>query len=105
MDRDATEYLRDVTELDREPGEAERPAQARTVFIKSFGCQMNVYDAGRMADALAPEGYREVSEPDGADLVILNTCHIRGTRHREGVLRTRAPARDEGGTGRRGRRR
>ena len=77
MDRDATEYLRDVTELDREPGEAERPAQARTVFIKSFGCQMNVYDAGRMADALAPEGYREVSEPDGADLVILNTCHIR----------------------------
>ena len=51
--------------------------KARTVFIKSFGCQMNVYDAGRMADALAPEGYREVSAVDDADLVILNTCHIR----------------------------
>lgn len=49
----------------------------KRVFIKSFGCQMNVYDATRMADALAPEGYTETESADEADLVILNTCHIR----------------------------
>ena len=49
----------------------------RRVFIKSFGCQMNVYDSHRMADMLAPEGYAETPTPDNADLVILNTCHIR----------------------------
>src|SRR5213596_3433918 len=50
---------------------------ARKVYIKSFGCQMNVYDSNRMADALAPEGYAETATPEDADLVILNTCHIR----------------------------
>ena len=50
---------------------------ARKVFIKSFGCQMNVYDAARMADALAPEGFDETPTVEDADLVILNTCHIR----------------------------
>ena len=49
----------------------------RKVFIKSFGCQMNVYDANRMADAMAAEGYAEAAAPEDADLVILNTCHIR----------------------------
>jgi tRNA-2-methylthio-N6-dimethylallyladenosine synthase len=49
----------------------------RKVFIKSFGCQMNVYDSHRMADALAPEGYTETALPADADLIILNTCHIR----------------------------
>jgi tRNA-2-methylthio-N6-dimethylallyladenosine synthase len=49
----------------------------RSVYIKTYGCQMNVYDSDRMADALAPEGYRPVDAPDEADLVILNTCHIR----------------------------
>jgi tRNA-2-methylthio-N6-dimethylallyladenosine synthase len=49
----------------------------KTVFIKTYGCQMNVYDSSRMADVLAREGYRPVSSPDGADLVVLNTCHIR----------------------------
>jgi len=49
----------------------------RKLFVKSYGCQMNVYDAGRMADVLAPEGYDETNSPDEADLVILNTCHIR----------------------------
>ena len=52
----------------------ERP---RKLHIKSYGCQMNVYDSQRMADMLAPEGYVETAEPDDADLVILNTCHIR----------------------------
>ena len=49
----------------------------KRVFIKTYGCQMNVYDSERMADVLAPIGYRPTDTPDGADLVILNTCHIR----------------------------
>ncbi|WP_391348316.1 tRNA (N6-isopentenyl adenosine(37)-C2)-methylthiotransferase MiaB [Azospirillum sp. A23] len=49
----------------------------KKLFIKTWGCQMNVYDSARMADVLAPLGYRPVDEPDGADMVILNTCHIR----------------------------
>jgi tRNA-2-methylthio-N6-dimethylallyladenosine synthase len=47
------------------------------VFIKSFGCQMNVYDAERMSDIAAREGYREASGVEDADLIVLNTCHIR----------------------------
>ena len=50
---------------------------ARKVHIKSFGCQMNVYDSHRMADTLAPEGFAETAIAEDADLVILNTCHIR----------------------------
>src|SRR6266545_4960971 len=50
---------------------------ARKVYIKSFGCQMNVYDSHRMADTLAPEGFVETARVEDADLVILNTCHIR----------------------------
>ena len=49
----------------------------KKVFIKTYGCQMNVYDSGRMAQALAPQGFAEADRPDEADLVILNTCHIR----------------------------
>ena len=49
----------------------------KKLFIKTYGCQMNVYDSARMADVLAPLGYRPVGDPEGADLVILNTCHIR----------------------------
>jgi tRNA-2-methylthio-N6-dimethylallyladenosine synthase len=50
---------------------------SKKLFIKSYGCQMNVYDSARMADVLAPQGYRPTDSPAGADLVILNTCHIR----------------------------
>jgi tRNA-2-methylthio-N6-dimethylallyladenosine synthase len=50
---------------------------ARKVHIRSFGCQMNVYDSHRMADTLAGEGYAETATPGDADLIILNTCHIR----------------------------
>src|ERR1700730_18054171 len=50
---------------------------AKKLYVKSFGCQMNVYDSQRMADTLAPEGYVETASPDDADLVILNTCQIR----------------------------
>src|SRR6516164_1119296 len=52
-------------------------SKPRKVHIKSFGCQMNVYDSHRMADTLAPEGFVETARPEDADLVILNTCHIR----------------------------
>ncbi|MBR1126324.1 tRNA (N6-isopentenyl adenosine(37)-C2)-methylthiotransferase MiaB [Bradyrhizobium lablabi] len=49
----------------------------RKLHIKSYGCQMNVYDAQRMVDTLAGEGFVETASADDADLVILNTCHIR----------------------------
>jgi len=50
---------------------------AKKVFIKTFGCQMNVYDSERMVEALAPAGFAETSEITDADLIVLNTCHIR----------------------------
>jgi len=49
----------------------------KKVFVKTYGCQMNVYDSERMRDVLAPLGFAETPEPKDADLVILNTCHIR----------------------------
>jgi tRNA-2-methylthio-N6-dimethylallyladenosine synthase len=49
----------------------------KRLFIKTYGCQMNVYDSDRMADALAPHGYEPTATIDDADLVLLNTCHIR----------------------------
>jgi tRNA-2-methylthio-N6-dimethylallyladenosine synthase len=49
----------------------------RKLYVKSFGCQMNVYDSRRMADTLAPHGYVETGSAEDADLIILNTCHIR----------------------------
>lgn len=51
--------------------------QGKSVFIRTYGCQMNVYDSERMAGLLAPLGYGVADAPDDADLVILNTCHIR----------------------------
>ena len=50
---------------------------SRKLYVKSFGCQMNVYDSQRMADTLAPAGYVETGTAKDADLIILNTCHIR----------------------------
>jgi tRNA-2-methylthio-N6-dimethylallyladenosine synthase len=52
-------------------------SQPRKLHIKSYGCQMNVYDAQRMVDTLAADGFVETAAVDDADLVILNTCHIR----------------------------
>lgn len=49
----------------------------KSLYIKTYGCQMNVYDSERMTDVLKPLGYTLVTSPAGADLVILNTCHIR----------------------------
>jgi tRNA-2-methylthio-N6-dimethylallyladenosine synthase len=52
-------------------------SNTRKVHVKSFGCQMNVYDSHRMADTLAPSGFNETAEIADADLIILNTCNIR----------------------------
>jgi len=55
----------------------ENPKATKKVHVKSWGCQMNVYDSNRMVDLLAPLGYAPTGEAEEADLVILNTCHIR----------------------------
>ncbi len=49
----------------------------KKLFIKTYGCQMNVYDSERMAEVLGGQGYVETSSPDDADMILLNTCHIR----------------------------
>ena len=49
----------------------------KKLFIKTYGCQMNVYDSERMAEALGGRGYVETATPDDADMILLNTCHIR----------------------------
>lgn len=49
----------------------------KRVYIRTYGCQMNVYDSDRMADALSAHGYTPTEEIESADLVVLNTCHIR----------------------------
>ena len=49
----------------------------KTFHVKSFGCQMNVYDGERMAEMLGAEGYAPAADGTDADLVVLNTCHIR----------------------------
>ena len=63
---------RPSAEMDAAPA-----AQPRRVHIRTFGCQMNVYDSERMSEALGASGYQPTDSPDDADLVILNTCHIR----------------------------
>jgi tRNA-2-methylthio-N6-dimethylallyladenosine synthase len=66
-------------ELIRGGKEPEAPAlsKPRRAFVKSYGCQMNVYDSERMGDILALEGYDLADSAEAADLVLLNTCHIR----------------------------
>ncbi|MEP3301106.1 MAG: tRNA (N6-isopentenyl adenosine(37)-C2)-methylthiotransferase MiaB, partial [Roseibium sp.] len=69
--------------LDIEVADAAEPANVkadppkRKVFTRTYGCQMNVYDSERMNDVLAPQGYSVTEDLADADLVILNTCHIR----------------------------
>ena len=57
--------------------EMSAPAPPKRLYIKTYGCQMNVYDSERMADVLSPLGYGMTDDPANADLVVLNTCHIR----------------------------
>ena len=49
----------------------------KKLFIRTYGCQMNVYDSERMVEALGADGYVETDRPDDADMILLNTCHIR----------------------------
>ena len=49
----------------------------KKVFIKTYGCQMNVYDSQRMSDSLNENGYQKTDDPEHADLILVNTCHIR----------------------------
>ncbi len=49
----------------------------KQLFVKTYGCQMNMYDSDRMIDLLRPLGYGLIDSPEGADMIILNTCHIR----------------------------
>jgi len=53
------------------------PSSPKKVFIKTFGCQMNDYDSGKMRALLAKDGYEPVSEPEEADLILVNTCSVR----------------------------
>jgi tRNA-2-methylthio-N6-dimethylallyladenosine synthase len=50
---------------------------AKRYFVRTYGCQMNVYDSERMAGVMAAEGYEAAERPEDADLILLNTCHIR----------------------------
>ena len=78
---------------------------AKKLFIKTYGCQMNVYDSARMVDVLQPLGYTVTDSPDGADMVILNTCHIREKAAEKvyselGRLRRLKDAKESAGDGR-----
>jgi tRNA-2-methylthio-N6-dimethylallyladenosine synthase len=78
MKHSSDSLLRATSWAERPEGTLAPPAPTRgKLFIKSYGCQMNAYDAQRMTDLLAPEGFDETERLDDADLVILNTCHIR----------------------------
>ena len=66
--------MTDTLDLPAEPGISGPP---KRLFIKPYGCQMNVYDSERMADVLRPLGYSATETVEDADFVILNTCHIR----------------------------
>ncbi len=66
-----------VVELAQSQDIRKSPAGPRRLHVITWGCQMNVYDSARMADVLAPLGYVPAPSPEGADMVILNTCHIR----------------------------
>ena len=59
------------------PATGDERTPARKVFVKTYGCQMNVYDSDRMSDALTRDGYVSTDVLEDADFVLLNTCHIR----------------------------
>ena len=84
----------------------ESPTPKR-LFIKTYGCQMNVYDSERMADVLRPLGYGVTDQAEDADLVVLNTCHIREKAAEKvyselGRIKEMRQARAEAGGGRMG---
>ncbi len=77
---------------------------SKKLFIKTYGCQMNVYDSERMSELMAPLGYQPVEAPDDADMVILNTCHIREKAAEKvyselGRIRSLREAKEQAGNG------
>ena len=69
-----------INPLDAAERFATLPAETtptKRLFIKTYGCQMNVYDSERMEEALVPLGFQATDQVDTADLIIVNTCHIR----------------------------
>ncbi|MEZ5844768.1 MAG: tRNA (N6-isopentenyl adenosine(37)-C2)-methylthiotransferase MiaB [Hyphomicrobiaceae bacterium] len=78
MDDRLSEHPEPAEPVEASSGPAPLTGSApRRVHIKTFGCQMNVYDSERMGEALARAGYTETASVEDADLVVLNTCHIR----------------------------
>ena len=69
--------MNETISRDGQAADAVDRAGTKKVFVKTYGCQMNVYDSQRMTDALAAQGYRPTEVIEDADLVLLNTCHIR----------------------------
>lgn len=67
----------EIETIEVKPQDGPGPSKPKKLFVKAYGCQMNVYDAERMADVLAPRGFEETKDIADADVVILNTCHIR----------------------------
>ena len=65
-----------ITEIDKEET-LSKDIKIKSVYVKTYGCQMNVYDSERMVELLKPHGFNQAASPEKADLVILNTCHIR----------------------------
>jgi tRNA-2-methylthio-N6-dimethylallyladenosine synthase len=76
-DKACSSSLKDDSTKNMRSSSATRDSTSKKLYIKTWGCQMNVYDSKRMADVLRPLGYNTVDTPDDADFVILNTCHIR----------------------------
>jgi tRNA-2-methylthio-N6-dimethylallyladenosine synthase len=78
------------------PDGATRMTDVKKLFVKTYGCQMNVYDSERMAEALGAKGYVTTDVVEEADMVLLNTCHIRDKASEKlysDLCRLRAPAR------------
>ncbi len=67
--------MNEITRIEADETAQQQPA--KRYFVKTYGCQMNVYDSQRMADALTADGYAETTDQSEADLILLNTCHIR----------------------------
>ena len=65
-----------ITEIDKDET-LSKDIKIKSVYVKTYGCQMNVYDSERMVELLKPHGFNQAASPEKADLVILNTCHIR----------------------------
>ena len=69
--------MNDTITRDEPRPDGAAPSAVKKVFLKTYGCQMNVYDSQRMSDALAADGYQPTDEIGDADLILINTCHIR----------------------------